>query len=73
MSATLKTKLGQSQHLGEKNDSLVAMVRLVREMQNTLEDNNLINSDDLTSIDNIIYKFLKVNCPLKVRDDLVEG
>lgn len=66
----MNTKLKQTK-LG-KYDPHAAMIRLVRELTKKLEDNELINQNDITQIDNVVYGFLS-QLPKKVEKEIIEG
>ena len=66
----MNTKLNQTK-LG-KYDPHAAMIRLVRELTKKLEDNELINQNDITQIDNVVYGFLS-QLPKKVEKEIIEG
>lgn len=64
-------KIGQAAHMG-KFESHVAMVRLVRDLQQRLEENGLLSSGDSVQVDNVLYTFLSV-CPKKVVNEVLHG
>lgn len=71
MGDVVRTRFGQAAHMG-KWEPHVAMIRLVRDLQCELEEGDMLQPDELTAIDNIIYGFLKV-LPAKVFEEVREG
>lgn len=67
----IKTKIGQAPHMG-KHEAACQMERLVRELYGKLEDAGLVNDDDKTAVDNVVYTFL-ATLPAKVRDEVRHG
>lgn len=67
------TKMGQAEHMG-KWESHIAMIRLVRELQDHLEENGIIATGSVshTAIDNVVYEFLST-LPQKCSDEVREG
>lgn len=66
----IKTKVGQSR-MGQW-DATVAMIRLVRELRDKLEELGEIDGDATNGINNVLCTFLS-DCPQKVADEVREG
>jgi hypothetical protein len=71
MHTTIKTQIGQTMRLG-KWDSAAAMVRLVRELQDRLDEAGLLAKDDPVAVDNVLYTFL-ATMPKKVAEEVRHG
>ena len=67
----IHTKPGQSTHLG-RHDVDAAMVRLVAELRDRLDESGLLDDSDKVSIDNVVSAFVKSR-PGRVREDLRHG
>lgn len=55
-----------------KVQAQINMMRLVRFLQATLEENELINSADIDQINNVYYEVLE-SMPKYAKDDLLHG
>jgi hypothetical protein len=64
-------KMGQAEHMG-KWEVHTAMIRLVRDLEQRLEDEGLLHDADHTGIDNIVYEFIAA-LPKKVHDEVLHG
>jgi len=67
----VKTALAQTR-LSEKLDCAAAMVRLVRELRDHLEENDLLGPHAHERIDNVLFGFL-ATCPKSVKDEVLHG
>jgi hypothetical protein len=63
--------IGQARHMG-KWEPPVNMIRLVRELQDRLEENGLLQPQETTQIDDIVYQF-QASMPKKVADEVQHG
>jgi hypothetical protein len=68
----ITTKLGQTRLLGKGNDEAVAMVRLVRELSQRLEENGMLESSEMVAVDNVLCGFLAKQSKA-VREEVLEG
>jgi hypothetical protein len=71
MQTTITTKVGQTMGLG-KWDSAAAMIRLVRELQDRLDEAGLLAKDDFVAVDNVLYTFM-ATLPKKVSEEVRHG
>ena len=67
----INAKPGQSTHLG-RHDIDAAIVRLVAELRDRLDESGLLDSGDAVAIDNVVAAFVKSR-PARVREDLRHG
>ena len=67
----VKTKVSQTIHLG-KYAVDAAIVRLVAELREKLDEAGLLGTSDKVSIDNVITAFIKSK-PESVREELRDG
>lgn len=67
----IKTRISQTPHLG-KHSTSAAVIRLVQEMRDRLEELGELGSQDCVAIDNVVYAFLR-QLPRQVQDDVREG
>jgi hypothetical protein len=67
----INSKPGQSPHLG-RHDIDAAMVRLVAELRERLDESGLLDSSDAVAIDNVVAAFVKSR-PVRVQNDLLHG
>lgn len=64
-------KMGQAKHVG-KWESHTAMIRLVTELRNRLEELGSLTPQDEIDIDNVVYTF-QSTLPVKVQEEVRHG
>ena len=67
----ITTKLGQAEHMG-KHEPAVAMIRLARDLRESLEESGQMSPEDITAFDNILSTFLATQ-PAKVKEEVLHG
>jgi hypothetical protein len=67
----INAKPGQATHLG-RHDIDAAIVRLVAELRDRLDESGLLDSGDAVAIDNVVSAFVKSR-PGRVQNDLLHG
>lgn len=68
----MKTKLGKT-GFGQKNDTCATVVRLIRELQARIEENDIYEDQwEPSEIENIVGEFLR-ECSEAVRIEVQEG
>jgi hypothetical protein len=67
----INSKPGQATHLG-RHDIDAAMVRLVAELRDRLDESGLLDGSDAVAIDNVVAAFIKSR-PARVKNDLLHG
>ena len=69
--ASKLVKMGQAQHMG-KWEAHTAMIRLVTQLRERLDEVGALTGADETAIDDVVYTFLS-QLPSKVADEVRQG
>lgn len=67
----MNVAMGKAKHL-DKWESHAAMIRLVCEMQDRLDEAGLLSDADKLDVDNVVCTFART-LPAKVRDEVRHG
>ena len=69
---TIKTDYNPSTRMTPTNNRRAAMIRLVRDLRNELDELGVIDDAADVAIDNVVYEFL-ATCPKCVREEVLHG